>query len=174
MAHSGWIKLHRKILDSDGWLEKPFDKQRAWIDLLLLAQHETHGEFRKGCVYKSKRELSDRWGWSVGKVTRFLDELKNGTQIRTLNRSLNGTVITIVNWDLYQHSGTPNGTPNGTQNGMTNGNQYKNVRKEHTASEGGHSAPSLAIVASDGISYRKVKNADGDWIMERIKDGEGN
>ena len=39
----GWIKLHRRMLDSDIWKatkRKPFDKRSAWIDLLLRANHK--------------------------------------------------------------------------------------------------------------------------------------
>ena len=37
----GWIKLHRTLQLHWLWnTEKPFDKRSAWIDLLLLANHE--------------------------------------------------------------------------------------------------------------------------------------
>ena len=37
----GWISIHRKIQDSEIWnSSEPFDKRSAWIDLLLLANHE--------------------------------------------------------------------------------------------------------------------------------------
>ena len=36
----GWIKLHRKITENWLWDDKPYDKARAWIELLLMVNHE--------------------------------------------------------------------------------------------------------------------------------------
>jgi hypothetical protein len=47
MAESnGWIKLHRKIVESPDWLSEPFTRGQAWVDLLLIANHTT-GHIRK-------------------------------------------------------------------------------------------------------------------------------
>lgn len=47
---------------------------QAWIDLILLAQHQV-GTFtdrrgnlidgKRGCVYRSERFLAETWGWSL-------------------------------------------------------------------------------------------------------------
>ncbi|WP_217269828.1 hypothetical protein [Finegoldia magna] len=36
----GWISIHRKIQDDWLWEEKPFSKGQAWIDLLLMVNHD--------------------------------------------------------------------------------------------------------------------------------------
>ena len=68
MENSGWIKLHRQIMDTPEWLSEPFTKGQAWVDLLLLANHKT-GFIRKrgilvaverGQVGFSERVLADR------------------------------------------------------------------------------------------------------------------
>ena len=39
----GWVKIWRKIWASDIWDdEEPFCKRAAWIDLILMANHEPH------------------------------------------------------------------------------------------------------------------------------------
>lgn len=83
MADKGWIKLHRKVLDCWIWNERPFDKPRAWIDILLLSNHADkkimfNGKpivIRRGQYLTSIRKLSDRWGWGRDKVSRFLNVL---------------------------------------------------------------------------------------------------
>ena len=47
----GWIKLYRKIQDCDLWdsSEEPFDRRSAWVDLLLLANHDD-----KQIIFKGK------------------------------------------------------------------------------------------------------------------------
>lgn len=144
MEKKGWIKLYRKIINSDFWLDgTPFDKRSAWIDLLLLAEHESKGDYKAGRVYKSKSELAKRWHWSEGKVTRFLNGAKNESRIGVINRAQNGTVITIANWAMYQIGGAQNGAQNGAPDDAINSNHLKK-NKKYKAMEGGHSAPSLA------------------------------
>lgn len=114
----GWIRLDRRILDNWLWKDKPFSRGQAWIDLLLLVNHEPKKvafdggviEVQKGQKITSIRKLADRWGWSVGKVGRFLNALENDKML-TKKRNGNGTVLTIVNYGVYQSSRTEIGTP---------------------------------------------------------------
>lgn len=103
----GWIKLHRSIQDNELWLSEPFTKAQAWIDLLLLADSETNGKYKRGSVYRGKYWLANRWGWSRDKVCRFIDYLEREgmvTQKRTQGGTHNGTVITIVKYGFFQDS----------------------------------------------------------------------
>lgn len=114
----GWIRLDRRILDNWLWQEKPFCRKAAWIDLLLMVNHEPKKvpfdggviEVQKGQKITSIRKLAERWGWSVGKVGRFLTVLETERML-TKKRYGSGTVLTIVNYGVYQPSRTENGTP---------------------------------------------------------------
>ncbi len=105
----GWIKLHRKINECWIWEEKPFDKARAWIDLLLLANHSDkkllfNGNavtVKKGQYLTSIRKLSDRWGWSYDKVSRFIKVLVSEDMLQKESDS-SRTLLTIVNYEVYQ------------------------------------------------------------------------
>lgn len=117
----GWIKVHRTICENELWLSEPFTKAQAWVDLLLLADHENDetGRYRKGTVYRGKEFLSKRWKWSRNKVTRFYDYLeKKGmiTQYKTQGGTHNGTLVTIVNYDKYQKRNTQYDTQCDAQN----------------------------------------------------------
>lgn len=104
-----WIKLYRSLLNNDLYLIKPFDRLHAWIDLLLLAENKTHKklwrgkmtEFKRGDVNLSIERLAERWGWSRGKVERFLSNLSDMEMV-SLNVHRNRTVITIEKWDFFQ------------------------------------------------------------------------
>ena len=105
----GYIKIYRDIRDHWIWDDKPFSLQAAWIDLILIANHADktilfNGEIitvEKGQHMTSIAILADRWGWSRGKVRRFLDKLKTEHMIDT-NRHSGGTLITIVKYGDYQ------------------------------------------------------------------------
>lgn len=153
MAEIGWIKLHRKLLDSWVWKEKPFDKGRAWVDLLLMAMHCDKKMLvdndviiiPRGALMTSIVKLAERWGWSRGKVMRFLDVLEC-EQMANTKRTPNGTLVTIVKYEDYQlddtTNGTPNGTPDRTPDGTADGTQIKNIKNiKNIKKESKESAP---------------------------------
>ncbi len=107
----GWISIHRKIQQSDIWLDKePFDKRSAWIDLIMMANHEDkqilfNGKFievKRGEKITSLKQLSERWRWSTGKVKRFLNLLESGSMIE-LKTKRRYTSYKVVNYNVYQN-----------------------------------------------------------------------
>ena len=124
----GWIKLHRKIQDCFLWQDKPYDKARAWIDLLLLAMHHDKKIFidgepiivSRGSFMTSTLKLSDRWGWSRNKVLRFLNVLESEQMLNT-KRTQNGTLVTIVKYEVFQCGDTTDETTSETANETTDG-----------------------------------------------------
>jgi DNA replication protein DnaD len=110
----GWIKLYRSIQNCYLWDEKPYDKARAWIDLLLLANHEDrkvnfNGSpilVSRGQHLTSVRKLAERWGWSYDKVLRYLNVL-TGEEMIKKDSNKSRTLITIVNYEVYQSDRTP-------------------------------------------------------------------
>lgn len=139
MSDIGWIKLHRKIQECWIWEDKPYDKARAWIDLLLLAMHRDKKLLiqsdielvPRGSFMTSILKLSERWGWSRNKTLRFLNVLESEQMLNT-KRTQNGTLITIENYGVYQGGDTTYDTANETTDGTTDGTtdepQKKNVK----------------------------------------------
>lgn len=126
----GFIKIHRQLIENPLWLIKPFSEGQAWIDLLCLANHKKgfiktkNGqiiEIQRGQCGYSVLSLSERWGWSRGKVTRFF-ELLTIQQMIQQKKYGKHTVINILNYDKYQKRAT-NDTINDTTNDTTNGQQ---------------------------------------------------
>ncbi|MBP5705585.1 MAG: hypothetical protein J6X12_12975 [Paludibacteraceae bacterium] len=119
MPKQGYIKLHRQIQDCWIWTDddEKFDKRSAWIDLLLLANHKNvkiafDGKLivvERGQHITSIRKLATRWNWSTNKVTRFLDLLASDQMI-IRESDTKKTLITIVNYDVYQFSEDTNET----------------------------------------------------------------
>lgn len=106
----GWIRLHRKI--QNHWLyqeKRKFSRFEAWIDLLLMVNHEDTKvvlgneiiDVKRGQRITSIRQLCDRWGWSNTKVTKFLKLLEDDGMI-TVKNDTKKTLITIEKYDFYQ------------------------------------------------------------------------
>lgn len=138
---SGWIKLHRKIMDCFLWdSDEPSNKKSAWIDLLLLANHEDktilfNGQavtVKAGQKITSIRKLAQMWHWSKDRTERYLDMLVKEDMIIKESDS-NRTLITIVNYSVYQGQCDSNKDTDKDSNKDSNKPQtriYKNIKKE--------------------------------------------
>lgn len=135
----GWIKLHRKLLEDTLWTCEVFTRGQAWVDLILLANHDTSFFYKRGVkievlrgqVGRSEVELADRWRWSRTKVRTFLNDLKREQQIEQQKTNLT-QILTIINYDEYQKKEQQTGqqknsrkTPEEQQK-----NTYKNVKND--------------------------------------------
>ena len=105
---SGWIKLHRKLKESAIWSDSL--RLKAWIDILLTANHEDNEFFRNGNLVKvkkgqfitSNRKLQDAWGCSTNTVTKILKQLEELGMISYSTEAKRYTVITVINYGVYQ------------------------------------------------------------------------
>lgn len=143
----GWISVHRSIWDSWVWRDKPFSKGQAWIDLILMANHEDKKTMignqlivvERGKFITSEVKLSDRWGWSRKKVREFLRLLESDKML-TKKATTKYTAITIENYAFYQDMGTSkeqqknsNGTSKEQQKNTNNNENNDNKEKYITA-----------------------------------------
>jgi hypothetical protein len=119
----GWIHLHRSIQDCWLWQIKPFDKARAWVDLLLFANHDERKIYdggkpitvHRGQYLTSIEKLTDRWGWTRNKTKRFLATLEADEKLTT-ERTNRWTLVTILNYGPYNDMPTSDEPPNDTPN----------------------------------------------------------
>lgn len=109
----GYIKLHRQLQDCWVWQGERFSRGQAWVDLLMMANHKDvkipFGEkievIKRGQFITSIAKLAEKWQWSFNTVKKFLNLLENDNML--IRKSDNTkTLITIVNYDIYQYSET--------------------------------------------------------------------
>lgn len=137
MANLGWIQIHRKIRECVIWdSDEPFDRRSAWIDLIMLVNHEDKetvfdGEVvvvKKGQRITSVRILADRWHWGNEKTLKFLKLLEEQNMI-TREATNRRTLITVVNYELYQCGANTDRTETEQQQ---NGNRTQTERRPST------------------------------------------
>lgn len=109
MENKGYIMLSRRFFANPLWVEpREYSRAEAWLDLIQAAGIEERViildgraiESRRGEIAASRRFLENRWRWSAGKVTRFLDMLKSQGMIET-RKEHGQTVIRLCNYDTY-------------------------------------------------------------------------
>ena len=163
----GYIKLYRDIRDHWLWQvnperPEPFDIRSAWIDLLMSANHEARQwkydnkimTVERGQTHTSLKILSVRWGWSVHKVSDYLNLLQKQGMI-TQSRNGEGTTITIDNYCIYQDS--QGIERNGSGTGKERSRNGKGTHSERTRNDEGNKQESINTI-EDTIEGTKEEN----------------
>lgn len=95
---------------------------QAWIDLLMMVNHEDrkvlfNGDLvtvKRGSCITSLRKLAERWRRNKRTVSRYLDLLEADGMI-TQKRDSKCTTINVVNYCVYQGFDRKSGTVNAPQ-----------------------------------------------------------
>ncbi len=160
----GWIKLHRQVTNSKIWTStEEFDRRSAWIDILLSVNHEArtiilrNGQsitIEEGQMFTSLDHLASRWHWSRNRVRRYLG-LLSAQCMCTVSGTPSGTVLTVINWDFFQHGRHTNGQANGQANGQTDGQTdgqrtRNNTKNYYNKNEKKNALEGAVIFSADG------------------------
>lgn len=105
----GWISLHRKLLNTS-WFNKS-EYVQLWIYLLLKANYQDKEVYignekvivKRGQILTSRKKLAEVVHQNENKIYRALKCFENEHQIEQ-HKTKKYTVITIVNYDMYQKS----------------------------------------------------------------------
>jgi hypothetical protein len=133
MANQGWIKLHRKLLESP--IFKDALAFQLWVYILLKANHKdgnclignTMVDIKRGELLTGRKSLSEATGLNESKVRRLLKLFENSEKV-TIKKTTKYSIISIVNYSDYQESDQQptNNRPTTDQQPTTN----KNVKNE--------------------------------------------
>lgn len=137
---SGWIRLHRKILEWE-WSSEP-NMVSVFIHLLVLANYETKTwkgiTINRGQFIFGLDSLAKKVGISPQQLRTCLTRLKSTNEI-TIKSTNKFSILTIVKYSDYQSEGfqsTDKSTDTLTYEQQTNNKQitttkeYKNIRKK--------------------------------------------
>jgi hypothetical protein len=157
---SGWIKLHRQILEWEWFDDK--NTFRLFMYLLLKANHKERNYKGKlievGQTLTGLDLLSKEVGLTIQQIRTSLSKLKSTNEI-TIKTSSKGTIIQVVNYKKYQIV-----TNQITDEQQTNNKQIttnKNDNKEKNEKE---------VLLDEWISYRKqIKKPLTSASIEKLK-----
>jgi len=110
----GWIKIHKKIIDSAVWSD-PL-RLKAWIHILISANYEDKEWFangrlvqiKRGQLVTSNRKLQEAWGCSTNTVTRILQQFAEMGMIEVEKPYKRYTLLTVVKYSNFQDKGYTN------------------------------------------------------------------
>ena len=139
---TGWLKLHRELIDKPIWLNSTLEQRVILITLLCMVNHKPNQWEFKGELYEVKAgqvitsvksivaKCKDK-SITTQKVRNALVRFENFGFLTTETTNKN-TLVSIVNWDSYQSSDTDNNNQN---NNRTTIEQQSNNNRTTTKKE---------------------------------------
>ena len=146
---TGWIKLHRQLLDWE-WYDD-INVCRLFTHCLLRANHKPKKwkgkTISRGQFWTSLDTLSAETGLSKKQIRVAFDKLKSTGEVASKGQAT-GRMVTIVNYDSYQEEGTQTADQGQAEGrlGAANKkvNNEKNDKKEDISPNGsGSKAPNV-------------------------------
>ena len=169
---SGWIKLHRQLLDWE-WYDD-INTCRLFVHLMLTANHKDNNwrgiEIKRGSRLTSLDKLSGETNLSVSKIRTSIKKLISTQEIASKSHSQH-TVFTMINYESYQ------GDDKQIDKRMTNESQtndkriatnknVKNVKNENNIKE---VIDYLNLVVN--TKYKHTTKSHSENISARLNDG---
>lgn len=179
---SGWIKMHRSILNHWLYTEKrKFSKFEAWQDMLLNVNYSDNKTIIKGNLYEVKRgqsilsldSWSKRWNWDKSSVRRFFNLLEKDEMIVVKSDNVT-THLTICKYENYQQVENANETQTNRRRN-TDEIQTTPIKESKESKEKKNTIPSLeefvnyALEKKPNIDIDKVKFKYEAWRLNDWK-----
>ena len=129
---TGWVKLHRQLLDWEWYND--VNTTRVFLHLLLVANHKDNKwrgiSIKRGQRLTSISSLANETNLSIKNIRTSIKRLKSTNEVASYSTAQH-TVFTMVNYDFYQEEASEvaiKGQTKGKQ-GATNKND-KNEKNE--------------------------------------------
>ncbi len=168
----GWLRLYRKAFEHE-LFAKPYCRGFAWFWLVCYAnigpsKFDVFGRIivvERGQLCASYRDIADAWGWKKDAVARYMTRLKTATMITAegaTGRSRDKTLITIVNYEVYQGDVDDVGSTTATGQNL----QTATAPRQHrdTKEEGNNKEEETYMFKMDEMeSIPRVESQFKDW-----------
>ena len=108
---SGWVKIHRSLLNDDLWQGEVFTEGQAYLYLIIKANYQNselildNGDVivvKKGEIFTSQQKIADIFSWDRNKLRKYLRKMKKAGKIDVKTKYKKYTIITLLNYEKYQ------------------------------------------------------------------------
>ena len=169
---TGWIKLHRQILEWEWYSDN--NCFRVFLHLLLKANHKEKRfkgiELKVGSIVTSRDLLARETGLSSQQIRTALNKLISTNEITSVTSS-QGTILQIVSYEKYQISTNEITNEQPTSNQQVTTNNNVNKEKNEIYIPEFTEFLKFAIEQVSNINKDEVKLKYESWKVNNWKDG---
>lgn len=145
----GWIKMHRKLLESEIWIKKPSSWFKIWQYILLSVNHKDVKFYKKGTNFFNWTELIKNRSLgrdiTINNVEHCMKFLKSAEQIAA-QKTTRGVVITVLNYHKYNPEAEIAAEEKRNRSGTINKNDKNDKNLLTNVSKGGN--PEIELILS--------------------------
>ena len=164
--NTGWIKLHRAIMDNPRLMEDN-DYLVVWVKLLMLVTHSPRKALfqgktitlKPGQMVTSRAFLSEHCHIHRSKLERILKWFESEQQIEQVTTSTS-RCITILNWTKYQSSEQANeqqvSSDRAASEHIQEDKELKNIKKSNRGSNVPTLEEAKAYFTSEGSTEKEA------------------
>lgn len=131
MSDNGWIKTYRKLSEWEWY--KDSHMVHLFINLIIMANHEDKKwrgiTIKRGMLVTSRKILSDQTGISQQSIRTCLERLKSTSEI-TIQSTNRNSIITILNYDIYQSEKKDTNQRNNQQKRQQSTSNQPSIKQE--------------------------------------------
>ena len=166
MINNGYIKIHRKILDSSVFSRSTY--LHVWLYVLLSVNHTKKSlifnnkkiDVLPGQFITSRLKIADATQIAPTTVENILEYLVNEQQIGQ-QKTTKYRIISVINWKDYQIDGTQNGQQ--ADNKPTTNGQQADTNKKAKNDKNEDNEKNINIYTSDfEIFWKSYPHRDSD------------
>ncbi len=180
---NGWIKLHRKVLESD-IMAKPPLYFKLWVWMLFQARFNPSKKLKRGQFKTSIQEMREAMAYKIGykKITPTIKQVRGVYTSLTLGTMIvhtkvtGGMLITICNYDKYQAKENSEGHNEGHSEGTLEGTPYieEERKKKEKEKRLGIYKKSICIpnnysIQPEHIKYASLKNISESDVKDQFE-----
>lgn len=168
MEDQGWVKIHRRLLNSR--FGKDAEYLGLWTYLLLKANHDKEYYTSKGVKLgrgqfaTGRKQIAEDTGLNENKVQRMLKKFEKYEQIEQQTFS-KYRVITITNWDDYQSREQQVNNKRTASEHYTRTKEQKNKRNSTEIAE-----VIEYLNQKSGKKYKPTAKGNAKFISARLND----
>jgi len=120
----GWIKIHRQLVTSEIFANKPPEWLKLWLYFLVSVNH-IDGSYERGEQFFNASEVARYCNVKVGSVYKFVKWAKLAKQVAT-RKTTRGFYLKVLQYEVYQDNETTRGDTKSDTKGETEAKQRRN------------------------------------------------
>jgi len=180
LIRGGYILLSRKLLESE-IMQKPHLYLKLWLWMLMQARFKDRGNLKRGQFFTSLKHMQEAMNYKIGyrvarptlkEIRSAYDFLAKGNMI-VITKVTHGMIITVLNYEHYQHSKNYEGHSEGHDEGNDRGTRLRKKERKKDNIADSRISTLVSFFSEECFSYKgwkpQIDGGDAKTVQRALK-----